>query len=70
MVLGAHYLPFIFMYGMRQFGVLAALLIGAGFCIGAYLPSAGFSFGGWLTAAILLVFAFILRNAALREQRT
>jgi hypothetical protein len=25
-VLGAHYLPFIFMYGMRQFGVLAALL--------------------------------------------
>src|SRR5277367_884006 len=26
--LGSHYLPFIFMYGMWQFGALAALLIG------------------------------------------
>ena len=37
--LGSHYLPFIFLYGMWQFGVLAALLIGSGLAIGMYLPS-------------------------------
>jgi hypothetical protein len=62
-VLGAHYLPFIFLYGMWQFGVLAALLIGSGLIIGLYLP-ASLSLGGWLTAAVLLVFAFIGRRAA------
>jgi len=28
--LGSHYLPFIFQYGMWEFGVLAGILIGAG----------------------------------------
>ena len=28
--LGAHYPPFVFLYGMRMFAVLAALLIGGG----------------------------------------
>jgi hypothetical protein len=62
--LGSHYLPFIFLYGMWQFGVLAALLIGSGLAIGIYLPTA-LSLGGWLTASVLLVFAFIGRRAAL-----
>jgi uncharacterized protein DUF7010 len=61
--LGAHYLPFIFMYGMWQFGVLAAFLIGSGVVIGLYLPSI-FSLGGWLTALALLVFAFVGRSVA------
>ena len=61
--LGAHYLPFIFLYGMWQFGVLAALLIGSGVMIGLYLPTA-LSFGGWLTASVLFVFAFVGRRAA------
>ena len=29
-VVGAHYMPFIFSYGMWQFGILAAALIGGG----------------------------------------
>ena len=67
--LGTHYLPFIFLYGMPQFGVLAALLIGAGIVLGLYLPS-GFSLGGaWFTAAVLLVFAFLGRSVALRESK-
>lgn len=67
--LGSHYLPFIFMYGMWQFGVLAALLIGSGLAIGMYLPSM-FSLGGWLAAVMLLVFAFVGRSAALSDNET
>jgi hypothetical protein len=66
--LGAHYLPFIFLYGMPQFGVLAALLIGAGLTIGMYMHSV-FSVGAWLTAAVLLLFAFVGRSVALRESK-
>jgi hypothetical protein len=68
-VVGSHYLPFIFMYGMRQFGFLAALLIGAGIVIGLYLPPV-FSLGGWFAALLLLVFAFIGRSVALRERQS
>jgi len=60
--LGAHYLPFIFMYGMWQFGALAGALIVSGVVIGRYVP-APVSFGAWLTAAILFVFAFAGRRA-------
>jgi hypothetical protein len=67
-LLGAHYLPFIFLYGMRQFGVLAGILISAGLLIGLYLPSSSFSLGGWLTAVTLLVFAFFGRRTALKER--
>jgi hypothetical protein len=65
-ILGAHYLPFIFLYGMRLFGVLASLLMGAGWLVGLYLPTA-IALGGWLTAALLLVFAFIGRQVTLSE---
>jgi hypothetical protein len=64
--LGTHYLPFVFLYGMPQFGVLAALRIGAGLTIGLYMPSV-FSLGAWLTAVVLLLFAFIGRSVAHRE---
>jgi hypothetical protein len=67
-VLGTHYLPFIFMYGMPQFGVLAALLIGAGLTMGLYMHTA-FSMGAWLTAVALLLFAFVGRGVALRESK-
>jgi hypothetical protein len=66
--LGAHYLPFIFMYGMWQFGILAAFLIGSGLAIGLYVPSV-FSLGGWLTALALLVFAFVGRSVAQASQK-
>jgi hypothetical protein len=37
--LGAHYLPFVFLYGMRQFAVLAVVLLGGGVIIGMYFSS-------------------------------
>jgi hypothetical protein len=67
-VLGTHYLPFVFMYGMPQFGVLAAFLIGAGLTMGLYMHVA-FSLGAWLTAMVLLMFAFIGRSVAQRESK-
>jgi Family of unknown function (DUF7010) len=66
--LGTHYLPFIFSYGTPQFGVLAALLIGAGLTFGLYMSSV-FSLGAWLTAVVLLLFAFIGRRVAQRESK-
>lgn len=63
LVVGAHYLPFTFLYGMRQFIALAALMMTAGLLIGLYVPSP-FSLGGWIGAALLLLFAFTgLRQA-------
>jgi len=64
--LGSHYLPFIFLYGMWEFGVLAASLIGSELMLGLYLPTT-LSLGGWLTALILLIFAFVGRRAALAK---
>ena len=67
-LLGAHYLPFVFLYGMRMFAVLAALLIGGGWVI-ARSWSDSFSIGAWYTGATLLVFALIGRAIARREAR-
>jgi len=69
LVVGVHYMPFIFMYGMWQFGILAASLIGASIAIALYLPPV-FSLGGWFTAIVLLVFAFVGRSVSLREHRS
>ncbi|MCG2783731.1 MAG: hypothetical protein L6461_01350 [Anaerolineae bacterium] len=67
-VVGAHYLPFITLYGMKMFGLLAGLLVLAGAGLALYGPSI-FSLGGWLTAAILIVFAFVGRQLALSEEK-
>lgn len=67
-VVGTHYLPFMFLYGMREFGFLAALLIGGGVTLGLFLP-APFSAGAWLGAACLMAFAFVGREVALGEER-
>jgi hypothetical protein len=61
-IVGAHYLPFIFLYGMRTFAGLAAALIGAGFVVGWMAPS-HVVLGGWLGGAILFAFAFVLLAA-------
>ena len=67
-LLGAHYLPFVFLYGMRMFWALGAILVGLGVLIAMYW-SGTFSVGAWLTGAILLVFAGIGRTIAQREYR-
>ncbi len=65
-VLGAHYLPFVFMYGMWQFAGLCAILVASGVALGMYLPEP-VSFGAWWTAAVLLAFAFVGRDVATRR---
>jgi len=55
-IIGAHYLPFVFLYGMRAYAVLASVLIAAGVAIGYLLPDT-FSIGGWFGGAVLLLFA-------------
>ncbi len=66
-IVGAHYLPFIFLYGMWQFGVLAVLLILGGVGLGLYGPEI-FSLGGWLSAVVLIGFAFVARSVVLKEE--
>jgi hypothetical protein len=67
-VVGAHYLPFITLYGMRMFGLLAGLLVTGGALLGV-LGSPAPSFGGWVTAALLISFAFVGRWLVLREEQ-
>ncbi len=66
-VVGSHYLPFITLYGMKLFGVLAGLLIAFGAAIAFYGPQT-FSIGGWVTGVLLICFAFTGRSIVLREE--
>jgi len=65
-VLGAHYLPFVFLYGMRMFAPLCAVLVSAGLALGLYVPHA-FSPGAWATGTVLVVFALAGRWTVRRE---
>jgi hypothetical protein len=67
-LLGAHYIPFVFLYGMRMFAVLAALISGDGLVIAMYWSSS-FSIGAWYTGMILVLFAVVGRTIILREVR-
>jgi hypothetical protein len=59
-IVGAHYLPFTFLYGMRMFIPLCAILVGGGTVIALYLPGS-FSLGGWVGGLTLFMFAWIGR---------
>lgn len=67
-LLGAHYLPFAFLYGMRMFLFLAGILIAAGYIVAQYFAGS-FSLGAWLTAATLFAFAILGRSIARREAK-
>jgi hypothetical protein len=62
-IVGAHYLPFTFLYGMRMFIPLCAILVGCGTVIALYLPGS-FSLGGWVGGLTLFIFAWIGRALA------
>jgi hypothetical protein len=64
-VVGAHYLPFMFMYGMWQYGVLAGALLAGGFLLGTLAPNE-FALGGWLAAAAMLLFGCVAGKLAQR----
>lgn len=65
-LLGSHYLPFAFLYGMRMFCALAGILITMGLVIALYF-SQTFSLGAWVAGLVLLVFAWIGRSNAREE---
>ena len=65
-LLGAHYLPFATLYGMRIFLVLAGILIAMGVVIAHYF-SGTFSLGAWVAGLALFVFAWIGRAIAVGE---
>jgi len=68
MVVGAHYLPFVFLYGMRMWWFLAGLMLGTGYVLGWVKPM-GFATGGWVGALLLVVFAFIGWRVVIGEER-
>ncbi|TFD50788.1 hypothetical protein E3T55_08290 [Cryobacterium frigoriphilum] len=61
-IVGAHYLVFISLYGMRMFAVLAGVLIALGVVGLFFVPELG-AVSGWLGAAVFLVFAGLLFRA-------
>jgi hypothetical protein len=61
LIVGTHYLPFVFLYGMWEFAVLAVVLIFGSVGIALYLPNS-FTIGGWFTAIVLLLFAVWVRT--------
>ncbi len=68
-VVGAHYIWFIFLYGMWQYGALATALIAGGIAVGVLLPTA-FAIGGWLAGALLILFALgVWQMRAVRQPR-
>lgn len=68
-IMGAHYLPFSFLYGMRIFIPLGLALATCGVALAFYAPGS-FSLGGWIGGGILFVFAWIARASVNTESRT
>jgi hypothetical protein len=62
LIVGAHYLPFVFLYGMKTFAALAAALTSAGIAIGLVAPDQPV-LGGWVGGMILFGFSFGLLAA-------
>lgn len=65
-VVGAHYLPFTFLYGMSMFAGLAAVLVGGGVALALWGPES-FALGGWLTGGVLALAAVVGGVQARRE---
>lgn len=68
-LVGAHYLPFVFLYGMRMFAVLCAMLLVPGMMI-AFSWSEHFAIGAWYTGMVLLMFAAIGKAFVRLETRS
>lgn len=62
-VVGAHYFPFAFLYGMRMFLVLGGIMCAVALAVGSSAPAFGIGVG-WFTGVVLIVFAFIGRRIA------
>jgi hypothetical protein len=65
-LVGAHYLPFASLYGMRMFLVLSGILIVMGVMIAVYFAET-FSLGAWVAGLALFGFAWVGRSIAISE---
>ncbi|HVC19130.1 MAG TPA: hypothetical protein VNE16_03565 [Vicinamibacterales bacterium] len=52
-IVGAHYLPFASLYGLRTYAALGAILIASGLGFALFAPHA-FAWAGWFTGAVLV----------------
>jgi hypothetical protein len=69
-VVGVHYLPFITLYGMPQYAVLAAVLVSGGAATRFLLPDQ-FALSGWLAGVVLILFAIMIwRTAPIKSTTT
>ncbi|HTR97098.1 MAG TPA: hypothetical protein VMH61_04285 [Candidatus Acidoferrales bacterium] len=68
LIVGAHYLPFVFLYGMPQWFGLGGAMLAGGYVLGWVRPM-GFAAGGWFGAAVLAVFAFVGWRTVVAEER-
>ena len=66
-VLGAHYLPFVFLYGMPMFAALSVTLVGSGVAL-AHRSGGAFAGPAWITGGILLGFAVLGLRLVRREE--
>lgn len=66
-VVGAHYFPFVFLYGMKHFAILGGLMCGAAVLIALYLRQP-FTLGAWISIALFVTFALIGRWSVLNEE--
>ncbi|HEX6930404.1 MAG TPA: hypothetical protein VF267_14200 [Gammaproteobacteria bacterium] len=65
--LGAHFLPFMFLFGMWQFGALGVVMALSGVVFG-FAPEESFVIAGWYGGVVQLLFALIALNAIRHER--
>ena len=68
MLVGAHYLPFVFLYGTLAWLGLAGAMLASGYVLGWVAPQ-GFAFGGWLGAALLVAYALTGWRLVIAEEK-
>lgn len=68
-IVGAHYLPFVFLYGMWEYAVLCGLLVSGGVLCAFFLRES-FTACGWTTGAILALFAIWVGLFSKRERNS
>lgn len=68
LAMGAHYIPFSFLYGMPQFVRLGIVMSVGGVAVGLWAPGLS-KFAAFLTAGVLFGFALIAYQVFQRENR-
>lgn len=67
-VVGAHYLPFMFLYGIRLYAILSGLMIAGGMAVAVWAPTV-FSIGGWYGGVALVGFSLVLFRIAAADAK-